>query len=816
MRVSSIRLHPFAGIEDQRYDFDEGLNVLLGPNEAGKSTVFLAVMHSLLTSTSLTRMKVEDEMGRHFPAIGGDVIRVDLKLAGSNGETVAIQKTWKKGNRNGSASLKLADGTEITDEDEVQNQIEALLPVSPATLRTIMFGNQSGLHRTLQEMKQEDRVRKELGNLLRKNFMDTGGISVDRFRELLDQKYEDYFKRWDRKQQYPDNNKGIKNPYKVGKGIVLEAFYEKEQLRIDLEEARCFEDELDMLNEKLNTLINRQEEKKLTFEELNPLKEGIRQRQLKDQQLDAATERRTRLLEVSKKWPVYEDKISNLEPNFEQKNTQIQELEKEQKQAQNKVKAEQLKKQINTIEQLSQRVEEAQKEINEAKRVTQEDLKKLRGLNSDIRQFKTQIQAAKLTLHIESDSEHTIYYTEAGGEQQEVHAKGGSPIDRTAEGGFTLKVDDLSFQVFSGEGDLEQAVKDLETKESEQVDYLKELEVRSLQDAETQAELYRQKQHDLKQAKENYETELGDKELKDLKEEHKGYGYLSEVRLAEQITEDIVNAKTELNQLNQEAKEAKTKLGEWEEKYGSSDELLLELADTTSSIKKLQKELEELPSLPEGYDSSEAFIEEVNQLDQLIQRLKEQIFEKKQERTHLEAEAPDTSSEELQKLLVDAEAEFERINSQAETLARVREKALDLIGSMDSDTYKGLESSFVKWLALMIGERFAVKMDDDLPAAFTTPNAASLSFDILSHGTKDTVALAWRFALCEKFLTDESGFIILDDPMVDIDPDRRKEVTKAINQFAEEYQTIVMTCHPDHAEELGGEYRRVGESTMKM
>jgi len=38
--------------------------------------------------------------------------------------------------------------------------------------------------------------------------------------------------------------------------------------------------------------------------------------------------------------------------------------------------------------------------------------------------------------------------------------------------------------------------------------------------------------------------------------------------------------------------------------------------------------------------------------------------------------------------------------------------------------------------------------------------------------------------------------------MVDIDPDRRKDVVKAINKFAEEYQTIVMTCHPDHAEEL--------------
>jgi exonuclease SbcC len=802
MRLSSIRLHPFAGIEDQRYEFDEGINVLLGPNEAGKSTVFQAVMCGLLTITSLTRTKVEDEMGRHFPAVGGDVIRVDLELTNSNGQTVAIQKTWKKGNRNGSASLKRADGSEITDEEKVQKQIEALLPVSAATLGTIMFGNQSGLHRTLQEMKQEGSVRKELGNLLRKNFMDTGGISVDRFRELLDQKYDNFFKRWDRKQHYPENNRGIKNPYKVGTGTVVEIFYKKEQLQINLEEARRFENELDALNEKLTAFINLQEEKESTFEELNPLKEGIRQRQLKEQQMDAATERRTRLLDISKKWPVYEDKIENLEPKLAQKNKQIQELETEQKQAQNKVKAEQLKEQISNIEQLSNRVKEAQKEINEAKEVTQEDLKKLRALHSNIRQFKTQIKAAKLTLHIETDADHTICYAEAGGEEQEIQVTNENTVERTAEGGFTLKVNGLSVQVFSGEGDLEQAVKDLDTKEQELADYLEKLEVEFLQDAESQAELYRQKQDDLTQAKKRYETELGDKDLKELKEELKKYGNVSEVRSTEEITNDLVNARTELNQLNQEAKEAKTKLAEWKEKYNSLDDVLLELADITSSIKKLRQELEELPSLPDGYDSAEAFIEKVNRLDQSIQQLKEQIFEKKQERTQLEAEAPDTSSEELQKLLEDAETEFERINSQAETLAQVREKALDLIESMDSDTYKGLESSFVKWLELMIGERFSVEMDDDLPAAFKTQNATSLSFDILSHGTKDTVALAWRFALCEKFLTDESGFIILDDPMVDIDPERRKDVVKAIKQFGEEYQTIVMTCHPDHAEEL--------------
>ncbi|MDZ7692359.1 MAG: hypothetical protein U5K69_14690 [Balneolaceae bacterium] len=536
---------------------------------------------------------------------------------------------------------------------------------------------------------------------------------------------------------------------------------------------------------------------------LNPLKEGIQERQLKEQKLESANEKKERLLQVSKKWPVFEDKIENLEPKLETHQEKLEELQQEQEKAQKKQEAEQLTQRIAKIEGLASQVEEAKKELKEAKKVTQEDLKKLRELQSDIRQLQTKIEAAKLTVRIESDSDQPLHYTEAGQDEQEIETKSGETLDQTASGGFTLKTDGLMIKVFSGEGDLEHTIETLQTKKEALSSFLEDLEADSAQEAESFAQLYQKKENDWEQAEKAYKNELGDQELEGLKGKLKAYGDLSEVRSSEEITEDIVETRTALNQLKKEAEEAESKIKEWTEKYGSSDDLILELADTSKLLKDLESDLDDLPSLPEGYKSSGAFIKEVEQLDNDIQQLKEQIFEKKQERTQLEAEAPDTSSEELQKLRQEAEAEFERINSRAETLARVREKSLDLIESMDSDTYKGLETSFVKWLELMVGDRFStVDMDSDMPTAFKTKEATSLTYNLLSHGTKDTVALAWRFALCEKFLEDGTGFIILDDPMVDIDPERRKNVVKAINQFSEQYQTIVMTCHPGHAEEL--------------
>src|SRR5690625_6115301 len=81
MILKSIRLHPFAGIRDRTFEFGGGLAVVLGPNEAGKSTLMHAIWNALLTSTSLTARQLDQEMGRYFPANGGDVIRVTMELA---------------------------------------------------------------------------------------------------------------------------------------------------------------------------------------------------------------------------------------------------------------------------------------------------------------------------------------------------------------------------------------------------------------------------------------------------------------------------------------------------------------------------------------------------------------------------------------------------------------------------------------------------------------------------------------------------------------------------------------------------------------
>jgi exonuclease SbcC len=76
-------------------------------------------------------------------------------------------------------------------------------------------------------------------------------------------------------------------------------------------------------------------------------------------------------------------------------------------------------------------------------------------------------------------------------------------------------------------------------------------------------------------------------------------------------------------------------------------------------------------------------------------------------------------------------------------------------------------------------------------------------------GTKAGLGLALRLSMAGYFLKDLEGFLILDDPMVDMDPERQKAAADVVRGFSKNKQVILFTCHPNHAEMLGGNLIRL-------
>ena len=69
--------------------------------------------------------------------------------------------------------------------------------------------------------------------------------------------------------------------------------------------------------------------------------------------------------------------------------------------------------------------------------------------------------------------------------------------------------------------------------------------------------------------------------------------------------------------------------------------------------------------------------------------------------------------------------------------------------------------------------------------------------DALSRGTAEQLYLAMRFALIEEYSRNAEPMpVIMDDVLVNFDPDRARAACAAIADLASRFQVIVLTCHP--------------------
>src|SRR5690625_6596258 len=100
----------------------------------------------------------------------------------------------------------------------------------------------------------------------------------------------------------------------------------------------------------------------------------------------------------------------------------------------------------------------------------------------------------------------------------------------------------------------------------------KELDIETLQDAESQYEHYRDNQQKFYAVKKEYQTVLAGDELEALERELEEIGNPDQVRTLQDIDSDLVEARTALRTVGKDAAEAENQLKKWKAEYGSSDE----------------------------------------------------------------------------------------------------------------------------------------------------------------------------------------------------------------------------------------------------
>jgi len=808
MKLKSIELKPFAGISNKKVDFYPGLTVILGPNEAGKSTLLNALKSVLFTEVELTKVRFDKLMKEYMPVKGGDTIRVSLEFQ-AEGKDYFLEKIWKPGNRKGSSILKSPDQGEFTIDGEVSRLIGELLPAHQGTVNNILLTWQSALDKTMDILHDEDvNIRPDLGAILRSSIMETDGVSVEKLRSRLDREYEDYFQHWDIEKGAPENGRGINNPYKKGVGKILKAYYEKEGIEKDYKETCKVEIEIDEINKKIQDEESKQKKIKDKLNQYKGIKSQIQDRQQIDNDLRTIDHETEEIKKISKEWPIKENWLLNeVDPIVSKMEEKKEKLEKEEDESRQNQENKEFRKLFKNLHKLHKKIEDAENELSKIKKVTEEDIELLKNKKQEVKNLENEIKASKLTISFFAKNQQVLTLKDISEKEETLALGQGEKIEKTFQGKLILEHEDWKMEVQAGEGEIDRLICEKEEKTKEVEDEFKRLGVDTFEKAQSINREYERLKNEVEYAKRSFIEELGEERYEELEEKYKQLGKEKQVRPLEKISVDQVRLELELEDLQKKKKEGVGQIKDWKEKYGSHNEMISLLGGKQHRQDELKKKLENLAVLPEDFNDYKSFYDYIDRLNDNDRNIQEEISGLHEQKITIESQKPDQSSEELNVQLGESEQNFQRIVLDGKAVGHIKEKAIDLLEKMDIKTYEGFQNKFVKYFIHMSGKSFSrVEMEQDLPGKLIKDDGSELSYNLLSFGTKDTFSLALRLTMAEYFLRDKSGFLILDDPLVDMDSGRQALAAEQINEFAKTKQVIFLTCHPQTAEMLNGEY----------
>lgn len=802
MILTGLSLHQFGCFTGKVLSFKEGLNVIVGPNESGKSTAFQAIQKVLFTPVKLTKTHFEKEMARYLPLGRGDFIEVELSFL-VDGVSYMIRRRWGKIKN---AQLAISDGRTFIDDETITNNMDHVLPVKPGTFKSVLMAYQSGLTRTVNELMNEhaDTIR-TLGDILRKTIMETDGVSVDKFKDTIQALYSDYFSHWDALRQYPERDRGIENPWQKEVGHVLRAFYEKEKVRILYEEAEEHEDRLDRINSQIHAISQTVSEKDGFVKNNKKTYDDSLQRRTLEAETKALNIEIDTLSKVNSDWPVRENKVEEAKTKIPQLEEALKPLEQEKKDALEAQKNRDIREKYKKAKEKNAYLQGKFEELQRVKILSDDDLNQIKEALSERDKIKGKITAGKLTLMIKAKTSFNMHISKDFDEEYSQEICPDSPSTIEAGGLIRLGHRDWDMEIISGKGNINKLKEEYETAEVKLSDVFKKHGVETLEETTHVNAIYNRCKDKVIEVQNILKDVLGDETFDVLESKVKELGEEKKTRPVDEIVTEYEKAKNDVDNLRKDVQAHEKVLKEYTDKYKDKNQLLLTFAKSTGKLDEVQIKVNELSSLPDGFSDSDNFIEAYEKIRDELEKEKERLNNKLIEKAGLEASAPESSSEELSTLLKEMEENFERTRKKGEAIALVKETTGNLLNQLDVGTYDYIRKDVEHYVAAMTDNRYdKVAMDGAIPVGFFNKEGNVLECDLLSVGTKDVLSLAIRLAMANYFLKDTDGFLVLDDPLVDLDPVRQQRAAELLKAYAKAKQIIVFTCHPSHADLFEG------------
>ncbi len=183
------------------------------------------------------------------------------------------------------------------------------------------------------------------------------------------------------------------------------------------------------------------------------------------------------------------------------------------------------------------------------------------------------------------------------------------------------------------------------------------------------------------------------------------------------------------------------------------------------------------------------------------------VVQRKKERTlklTFETErGPAKLLDEAETRLVEAERRYESLDRRAKSAAVLRDTFNKHRATAHRRYIQPFRNEIERLGRIVFGSTFAVSMNEDLSIETRTLEGETLAFSQLSTGAQEQLGVLSRLA-CARLVSDEGGVpVVLDDALGWTDPERLDLMGAAISSAADTCQVIILTCVPDRYAAVG-------------
>lgn len=804
MILETLQVVSFGALVSLKLELEPGANVILGPNEAGKSTLFKALQHLLLTSVNLNKRNFQEVIQPLLPVGGGDTVSASIRFRVED-RPYHLEKSW---GASSAVELRLPDGARITEEEAVDARLRDLLPVSPGTLRTVLLTFQSGLSTTMEELKENKETVYSLSDLLHRSVLETDGISVGRFRELLDQRCSQYLKHWDLEPQSPERKRGADTRWSRERGTVLEAYYTLEDSEKHYEEVKETEVVFGKLTEQLEACTRELAEKEGNLKGIEKAAKDAEERRVLEVKLENTELSLKDVQSDYQSWTKGLLRREGLEKELPELQQSVQALEPEKDRVQAYQQKQGLIEHFKRLRAKREQWQQAEARLSELLPLSRSQLEQLQHSASEIERLKASLKAGNLSLTFRAHKAIDLVTGKDMEPPAEQHLAKDKPLTIEAAGKIEMHHREWSLEVYSGKGEFKEIADQYDQAQSRLQQLLDELKVSSIQEAETASQSYEAQRSDTQTVRTVYEQELGSDSFEALEETYHNSSELPPSRELSQVIEELVRKQSRAQDIQTELENIQKKFDTMSTRYGDKETLFARIVELAGAGKELNEKLSRLDPLPKGYTDARSLIDYYNGLKEDVEASRREKIRLESDCRNAENSLPDESSEEAKRRRDGAREQFHRQVQKAEILVRVKEAAGGLLEELDEGVYEPFTALVSQYLATLTNNRYRnVPSSTSLPGAVVRRDGRNLPYDLLSAGTKDIFALAMRLAMAEFFLGGTEGFLVLDDPLVDLDPDRQRRAAALLTEFSKKQQLVIFTCHPTHAQLLAGAHR---------